>query len=109
MPQITPPAASPVQALTQQQKIVATMCKRPDKQWWLAVDFMQPGMGDLAVGYEATARLTELVNENPEMFEVQRQGRFRAVRLKFEAGKEWYSNISPKLKLVIKRYYEKQS
>lgn len=106
MPQVTPPPASPATKLTQHQKIVAHMCKHSDKKWWLASDFMKPDMGELFVGYEATARLAELVGENPDMFDTERQGRFRAVRVKFETGKEWYSNISPKLQLMVKRYYK---
>lgn len=103
MPEITPP---PVTKLTQHQKIVAYMCQHPDKQWWLASDFMQDGMGEFFVGYEATARLAELVGDNPDMFDTERQGRFRAVRMKFETGKEWYTQISPKLQLMVKRYYK---
>lgn len=106
MPQIEPPAAEPVKGLTQHQKIVATMCKYPEKKWWLASDFMKPDMGDLFVGYEATARLAELVGDYPDMFETERQGRFRAVRMQFETGKEWYKGISPKLQLMVKRYYK---
>lgn len=106
MPEITPPPLEKASALTQHQKIVAQMCKYPEKKWWLASDFMQNNLGDLFVGYEATARLAELVGDYPDMFETERQGRFRAVRIKFETGKEWYSGISPKLQLMVKRYYE---
>lgn len=103
MPQITPP---PVAKLTQHQKIVAYMCQHPDKKWWLASDFMQDGMGQFFVGYEATARLAELVGDNPTMFETERQGRFRAVRVKFETGKEWYGTINTKLQTMVKQYYK---
>jgi hypothetical protein len=106
MPQITPPVADPVKSLTQHQKIVAQMCKYPEKQWWLASDFMKQELGELFVGYEATARLAELIGDNPEMFETERQGRFRAVRMRFETGKEWYSNIAPKLQRMVKLYYK---
>jgi len=102
MPEVTPP---PVTKLTQHQKIVATMCRNPEKQWWLASDFMKDGLGEFFVGYEATARLAELVKENPGMFETEYQGRFRAVRVKFESGKDWYSTISPKLQLMVKKFY----
>lgn len=105
MPEVTPPPVQPGSKLTQHQKIVAYMCMHPNKKWWLASDFMKPDMGELFVGYEATARLAELIGDNPDMFETERQGRFRAVRLKFETGKEWYSGISPKLQMMIKRYY----
>lgn len=105
MPEVIPPAPEPVKGLTQHQKIVALMCKHHTKQWWLASDFMKPELGDLFVGYEATARLAELIGDNPDMFETERQGRFRAVRVRFETGKEWYKGISPKLQLMVKRYY----
>lgn len=106
MPQVQPPAPQPVQGLTQHQKIVAQMCKHPDKKWWLASDFMKSDLGELFVGYEATARLAELVGENPDMFETERQGRFRAVRMRFETGKEWYEKVNPKLQRMIKLYYK---
>jgi len=78
----------------------------PDKRFWLASDFMKPELGELFVGYEATARLAELVSDYPDMFETERQGRFRAVRIKFEDGKQWYSTISPKLQLMVKLHYK---
>lgn len=106
MPEITAPPVDPVKGLTQQQKIVAYMCKHQDKQWWLASDFMKQENGALFVGYEATARIAELIGDNPEMFETKRDGRFRAFRIRFETGKDWYKNINPKLQRMIKLYYK---
>lgn len=106
MPQIAPPPATPTPGLTQHQKIVAQMCKHHTKEWWLASDFMKPEMGDLFVGYEATARLAELIKENPDMFETKRVERFRAVRVRFETGKDWYKDINPKLQRMVKLYYK---
>lgn len=105
MPEITPPPVQPSTALTQHQKIVAQMCKHHTKEWWLASDFMKPEMGELFVGYEATARIAELIGDHPEMFETKRDGRFRAFRMKFETGKEWYKTLPPKLQIMVKRYY----
>lgn len=92
--------------LTQQQKIVAYMCQNYTKTWWLAKDFMQDGMGELYVGYEATARLAELVKDNPAMFETKRDGRFRAVRMRFETGRQWYATAPDPIKLVVRKYYQ---
>lgn len=104
MPEVIPPKAQPVKEYTQQQKIVATMCKNHNKEWWLPQDFMQPG--ELFVGYESSARLSELQKENPEMFESVRAGKHMKRRLRFETGKQWYPNISADLQLMVKKYYE---
>lgn len=106
MPQVIAPPIQPGKRLTQHQKIVAQMCKHHTKEWWLASDFMKPELGELFVGYEATARLAELIGENPDMFETKRIERFRAVRMRFETGKDWYKTISPKLQSMVKRYYK---
>lgn len=105
MPQVIAPPVEPVKGLTQHQKIVAYMCKHHTKEWWIASDFMKEGMGELFVGYEATARIAELIGDNPDMFETKRIERFRGFRIKFETGKEWYKTINPKLQLMVKRYY----
>lgn len=107
MPEIKPPKAQPTKELTQQQKIVATMCKNSQKEWWLPQDFMQPG--EFFVGYEASARLSELQSENPEMFESVRSGKYMKRRIRFETGKEWYSEVSADLKLMIVKYYQKDA
>ena len=91
MPQIQPPKPQPVKELTQHQKIVATMCKNSQKEWWLPQDFMQPG--DFFVGYEASARLSELQSEYPQMFESVRAGKYMKRRIKFEEGKQWYTTV----------------
>jgi hypothetical protein len=81
------------------------MCLHHSKNWWLAKDFMQADMGDLYVGYEATARLAELVKDNPAIFETKRDGRFRAVRMRFETGRQWYQTAPDPIKLMVRKYY----
>lgn len=68
---------------TQHQKILELMAGDP-KRWWLASDFMQPGLGELFVGYEASARLSELAKLYPDKIESQQQGKYIARRLKQE-------------------------
>lgn len=58
---------------------------RGGKEWWLPQDFMQNGMGELFVGYEATARLAELRGRYPNVFLRQKQGRFVATKLNMKA------------------------
>ena len=91
-------------SLTQQQMIVATMCQNQNKDWWLPSDFMKGG--EFFVGYEASARLSELQTDNPTMFESKRCGRFIQRRIKFETGREWYPFISTDLRLMVKMYYK---
>lgn len=79
---------------TQIEKIILTMFLNPDKTWWIAQDFMPPAVSKddpLHVGYEATARLSDLLNKyNPEdmelppVFATERQNKFRAVRVRWE-------------------------
>jgi len=104
MPEIKAPAINIGKALTQHQKIVATMCLEHTKEWWLPQDFMQPG--EFFVGYEASARLSELQSDNPTMFDSARAGKYMKRRIRFEDGKEWYPNVSKELQLMVKRYYK---
>lgn len=69
--------------LTQHQKILNHMASDPTR-WWLPQDFMRPELGELFVGYEASARLSELAKLHPDKIESQRQGKYMARRLKPE-------------------------
>lgn len=77
--------------MTQQETIVSTMVRRhKTQQWFLPMDFMPPRaeFNEIAfVGYEASARLSELVKEYPDLFESRRQGKYMARRLRIE--KAW--------------------
>lgn len=107
--QVIPPPPDPMpkaKALTQHQKILAMMCSDPSKKWWRASDFQKPGVDGLFVGYEATARLSELDGDNPGLFERRKNDRFVERRVCFETGKEWYPTLSKDLQLMVKRYYK---
>ena len=45
--------------LSQTDIILYAMIKNPSKEWWYAKDFQY---GEYFVGYEATARMSELAN-----------------------------------------------
>lgn len=70
--------------MTQYEKIIKAMRSNPQKIWWLPQDFMQYSMGELFVGYEASARLSELAKLYPKFIESQRQGKYMARRFCFE-------------------------
>lgn len=104
MPEVIPPKVNPIKELSQHQKIVATMCQSHSKEWWLPHEFMQPG--EFFVGYEASARLSELQSQYPQMFDSERYGKYMRRRIRFEDGKAWYPTIPKDLQLMVKKYYE---
>ena len=106
MPEVQLPTPSPRKRLTQKQKIVIQMCQRPEQTWWLPNDFMRGSNGDLFVGCEASARLSELQSENPSMFESRRKGKYIERRICFETGQDWINNISKDLQDIVNKYYE---
>jgi hypothetical protein len=83
------------------------MVKGQSKRWWLPVDFQTDGLGDLFVGYEATARFAELAKKYPQMIDSRRKGKYVERRIKFESGKTWYATLPPDLKAIFKKYYVK--
>lgn len=67
-----------------------------DKKW-IASDFQH---GDNFVGYEASARMSELVNMYPSLFIVSKVGRFRALEINKEE-KELIKELSKKYEINI--------
>jgi hypothetical protein len=68
--------------MKQYEKILTLMEMHPEKEWWFAPDFQRAGLGELYVGYEASARISELPKVYPGMFEFKKEGKYRYVRLK---------------------------
>jgi len=83
------------------------MCAyRNSKEWWRAYDFMNEGLPrDLFVGYEATARMSELVGSYPQMLEWRKSGKYREIRFKFEEVDKFYHSLPDEFKEVL-RYYK---
>ena len=108
MPEVKPPAiVEPTSGLSQQQKIIATMCiHAKDKKWWKAHELINANEEWLFVGYEAGPRLSELTKKYPDIFETKQEGKFLLRRMKFETGKEWYSTAPKDIQLMVKRYYK---
>lgn len=63
---------------TQQEKILKVMASDPGR-WWLPQDFMSDDLGSDFVGYEASARLSELAKDGK--VESRRSGKYLARRL----------------------------
>lgn len=105
MPEVNAPPIDPLTGLTQHQKIVAKMCKYKSRIWWLPPDFMRADP-EFFVGYEASARLSELQREYPSAFESRKEGKYLARRMLFEDMDKWLPRMPKNLQAMVKRYYK---
>lgn len=71
--------------MTQCEVILNAMLENPNKIEWTAKDFQS---GKYFVGYEATARMSDLMRMYPELLIVGRQGRFRTLAINWEKQEE---------------------
>ena len=58
--------------------IFKAMLENEHKKEWMATDFQS---GKYFVGYEATARMSELAKRHPNIFIVGKKGRFRTLAI----------------------------
>lgn len=61
--------------------ILKAMLENPSKRVWDARDFQN---GKYFVGYEATARISELVKQYPTLFIIGKDGRFRTIEINWD-------------------------
>lgn len=93
----------PISRFSQQQKILTVMARGAPDKWFFPYDFMRDDMGDLFVGYEASARLSELAHDYPEMVESQRDGKYIKRRLRMELIADWMSLLPKDLRYALHR------
>lgn len=97
--------------MTQYQKILTIMC-RDRHRWYYPHDFMKSGLGHLFVGYEASARLSELSKKYPYMFVERRDGKFIVRKLNPDDFQHWFSLLDSDLKSVVAKelnYYPQRA
>lgn len=70
--------------LTQCDVILIAMLQNRGKNNWTAKDFQG---GEYFVGYEATARMSDLIRIYPDLFIVGKDGRFRTLSINWENEK----------------------
>lgn len=75
---------------TQCETIIQAMLDHPEKEWWYASDFQK---APYFVGYEASARMSDIVREYPSLVDVDKDGRFRILRIRWENVEEngWHT------------------
>ena len=71
--------------LTQCDVILKAMLENKDIEVWTAKDFQN---GKYFVGYEASARMSDLIRMYPELLIVGKEGRFRTLAIDWEKEKE---------------------
>ena len=79
--------------LTQCDVILIAMLQNRSKNNWTAKDFQG---GEYFVGYEATARMSDLIRIYPDLFIVGKDGRFRTLSINWENEKA--------VKDIVERY-----
>lgn len=62
--------------------ILGAMINNKDKKIWKATDFQKE---PYFVGYEASARMSELAKMIPEIFTTEKDGRFRTLSINWES------------------------
>lgn len=67
--------------MKQRDKVLKIMLDNPQKESWTAKDFQY---GENFIGYEASARMSELANMYPEILETGKEGRFRTLSVKWK-------------------------
>ncbi len=71
--------------MTQINRILKAMLDNPGKKYWIASDFQK---GQYFVGYEATARMSELITKHPNIIIPGKEGRFRTLSIDWNKEKE---------------------
>ena len=67
--------------LSQCDVILKAMLENKDKEVWSAKDFQS---GEHFVGYEASARMSDLTRLYPDLFIVDKVGRFRTLSINWD-------------------------
>lgn len=71
--------------LSQCDVILKAMLENKDKSVWTAKDFQS---GKYFVGYEASARMSDLIRMYPDLLTTGKDGRFRTLSVNWEKEKE---------------------
>ena len=79
--------------ISQHDLILKSMLKNRLKKWWYAKDFQS---GKQFVGYEASARMSELARMYPNILIVGRDGRFRTLAINWKNREEIKNLIKTK-------------
>ena len=71
--------------MKQCNKVIKAMLDNPNKKIWYAKDFQY---GEHFIGYEASARMSDVLRMYPNIFIVGKDGRFRTLEVDWTKEKE---------------------
>lgn len=86
--------------MKQEEKVLTLMC-RDKTHYFIPPDFMQDGLGELFVGYEASARLSGLDRKYPGLFITIKLDKYMRRKINWAKESEWYPLLPDNLKKVI--------
>ena len=95
---------------TQMSKIIVSMIRRKEQDWFFAGDFQEPRvkLGDeLFIGWEATARMSDLLRDYPQIVEAKKQGKYRYLRFRFENTAEMLKSLPSEWITLIRTELDK--
>lgn len=93
--------------MRQAEKIVTIMAmnrRSTSKVWFVPSDFMKQDLGELFVGYEASARFSELARQYPAMFTSTKLGKFLARKINWGTIDDWIDDIPVDLRNIVEKY-----
>lgn len=91
--------------MTQHEKIIERMVVlRAIKEWFVPMDFMPVNMGPDFVGYESSARLSEIAKWYPEMIDSRRVGKFKERRIAYERLLLFWYKIPTNIQMIFEKY-----
>ena len=91
--------------MKQAEKVFALMCHNRDKrEWWAPPMFMKEDLGGFFVGYEASARLSELASKYPDMIESKRHGKYMWRRIRWADRDKWIGQLPENLQRIERTF-----
>lgn len=87
--------------MKQSEKIITLMSGNRRRKWWFPPHFMQDSLGDLFVGYEASARFSELARDYPDMFQSTKLDKYLYRRIRWEDMNGWLPTLPANLRDII--------
>jgi len=94
--------------LTQYQKILVSMIRQEQHEWWYPYEFMRELTPELFVGYEASARLSELAKMYPTMIASERRGKYFIRRLQRENYNQFIHLLPDDLRSIFDSEWQGQ-
>jgi len=86
---------------TQQGTIVTIMSQeKRTKKWFYPYDFADVSR----VGYEASARFSELGRDYPDMIESMRDGKYIKRRIRWETIADWFPILDDDMKRILREH-----